>query len=165
MSELEAMVTMETLTFSELFLRIALATFFGFVIGFDRDRKDKPIDFRAYIIVCIATCVIGIMGMEMIEIYSDQNGGFGMDIGKIISGVMTGIGFLGAGAIIHSGDTKVIGTATGASIWAAGAMGLALGFGLYVLATVCFLTLTIILVFGGWWMKRSSIGRKDNGEV
>lgn len=164
MSDFETMFTMETLSFSELFLRIGLATFFGFVIGFDRDRKDKPIDFRAYIIVCIATCVIAIMGMEMIEIYSHGNGSLAMDIGKIISGVMTGIGFLGAGAIIHSGDTKVIGTATGASIWAAGAMGLALGFGLYVLATVCFLALTFVLVFGGWWMKRSPIDRADKVE-
>ena len=73
---------------------------------------------------------------------------------RIVQGVLTGIGFLGAGAIIQPGDdTKVIGTATGASIWAAGSMGLMLGFGLYVLALMGFAVLLLILVLFGYLKK------------
>jgi putative Mg2+ transporter-C (MgtC) family protein len=163
MDFLEQYYNLETLGLGELCFRFFLAIAFGFVIGFDRDVKDKPIDFRAYMIVCVATCVTALIGQELFVTYSNSNIGTGVDMGKIVSGVMTGIGFLGAGAIIHSGDTKIIGTATGASIWASGAMGLAIGFGLYVLSFICFLSLLLILVVGGWWMK-PAIGRKDNGE-
>jgi putative Mg2+ transporter-C (MgtC) family protein len=69
---------------------------------------------------------------------------------QVISGVLTGIGFLGAGAIIRSRDSaQVIGTATGASIWASGGMGLALGFGFYMLALISFVTIfSVLFLFG-----------------
>ncbi len=72
-----------------------------------------------------------------------------LDLGKIIAGVLTGIGFLGAGAIIKVEKTQIVGTATGASIWAAGGIGLCLGFGMYGLALIGFLAVVCILVLGG----------------
>ena len=72
-----------------------------------------------------------------------------MDLGKIIEGTMTGIGFLGAGAIIKVEKDKVVGTATGASIWASGGLGLCLGFGMYGLALLAFLGIATILIIGG----------------
>ena len=145
-------------------MRIALALLFGFVLGYERDKKDKPIDFRAFMIVCVATCIIAIMGQELYSVYDGPNTMPPVDMAKIIAGVLTGIGFLGAGAIIHSGDTKIIGTATGASIWASGAIGLAIGFGLYGLAVAAFIAVAIVLVIGGIWMEKV-IGREDNGEI
>lgn len=155
---------LETIGFAELSLRIALALLFGFVLGYERDKKDKPIDFRAFMIVCVATCIIAIMGQELYSVYDGPNTMPPVDMAKIIAGVLTGIGFLGAGAIIHSGDTKIIGTATGASIWASGAIGLAIGFGLYGLAVAAFIAVAIVLVIGGIWMEKV-IGREDNGEI
>ncbi len=134
----------------EVIFRVLLAAMFGFVLGYDRDSKDKPIDFRAYMIVCTTTCLLAIMAVELQEDFADEAKEFiSLDFGKIISGVLTGIGFLGAGAIMKRENDNIVGTATGASIWAAGAMGLILGFGLYGLAFVAFFTIALILIVGG----------------
>lgn len=129
----------------DVILRLALAAFFGLFIGLDRDNKDKPVDFRVYIIVAMTTTVVTIMAQEIGSHFNQNENFLSLDLGKIIAGVLTGIGFLGAGAIIKVSNDQVIGTATGASIWAAGGMGLCLGFGLYGLAIVLFVSLAITL--------------------
>ena len=139
--------TLNTLTYSELFIRIFLAGFFGCFLGIDRDIKGKPVDFRAYMIVCISTCLVAILGGELFETYSTTSDGFvSLDLGKIIAGALTGIGFLGAGAIIkNSNEQKVVGTTTGAGIWASSIIGLCLGFGQYILAFAGFAAIAAIL--------------------
>ena len=148
------------LTWSELLLRIFLAMAFGMLLGLDRDIKNKPIDFRAYMIVCVTSCVVAILGQELYAEFSQAEEIISIDLGKIIAGVLTGIGFLGAGAIIHQDDNRVVGTATGASIWAAGGIGLALGFGYYNLALAAFIAIGIILVGGGIFMAKFQ-GKND----
>lgn len=147
--------SLNTLSAQELITRIGLAMAFGFVIGLDRDTKNKPIDYRAYMLVAITTCIIAILGQELnIEYINSPNKDFiSLDLGKIISGALTGIGFLGAGAIIKRDDNSVIGSATGASIWASGGIGLALGFGFYNLAFITFIAISLILIGGGLFMK------------
>lgn len=136
--------------FQECIIRCALALTFGMMIGYERDSKKKPIDFRAYMIVALTTCIIAILGQELYGDYNNaQNTIATMDLGKIIEGTMTGIGFLGAGAIIKVEKDKVVGTATGASIWASGGLGLCLGFGMYGLALLAFLGIATILIIGG----------------
>lgn len=143
-------------------LRLALAALFGLFIGLDRDNKNKPVDFRVYIIVAITTTVVTIMAQEINSHYASTEQFLSLDLGKIIAGVLTGIGFLGAGAIIKVSDDKVIGTATGASIWAAGGMGLCLGFGLYGLAILLFASLAITLYVVG--TVASKIRKNTNAE-
>jgi putative Mg2+ transporter-C (MgtC) family protein len=123
------------------------------ILGLDRDRKNKPIDFRAYMIVALASCTVAMLGQEIYIEFSKSTQYSVIDLGKIISGTLTGIGFLGAGAIIQQGDRKVVGTATGASIWAAGGIGLTIGFGFYVLAIIAFVGVAAILILGGHYMK------------
>ncbi|MEM7651500.1 MAG: MgtC/SapB family protein [Pseudomonadota bacterium] len=144
----------------ELLLRVGLAMLFGLVLGLDRDNKNKPIDFRAYMIVAVTTCIIAILGQELSAEFIESNDVVSLDLAKIISGVLTGIGFLGAGAIIHRSDDRVVGTATGASIWAAGGIGLALGFGFYGLAVIAFLAIGLILIGGGACMAKFQ-GKSD----
>ena len=79
---------------------------------------------------------------------------FSLDLGKIIAGALTGIGFLGAGAIIKREGDQIVGTATGASIWAAGGLGLTIGFGAYGLAIMGFITIYLILLVGGYFMPQ-----------
>lgn len=134
-----------SMSFQELALRLILAVIFGLVIGLDRDNKDKPVDFRVYVIIVTATTVLAIMALELSFYYNNDDKFLSLDLGKIIAGVLTGIGFLGAGAIIKVDDKQVIGTTTGASIWACGALGLCLGFGMYGLAVALFVTLAITL--------------------
>lgn len=141
-------------TWQDLILRISLAMVFGLILGWDRDRKNKPIDFRAYMIVCVTSCIIAMMAQELNYDFSHKENIIGLDLGKIISGVLTGIGFLGAGAIIKRENNQIVGTATGASIWAAGGIGLALGFGAYGLALAGFIAIAGILTIGGFCMEK-----------
>lgn len=150
-------------SWGEVIIRVIMAMLFGLVIGWDRDCKNKPIDFRAYMIVCTTTCIVAMMAQEVHNDFSGAEGGIVMDLGKIISGVLTGIGFLGAGAIIKR-DEQVVGTATGASIWASGGIGLALGFGAYGLALVGFAAISGVLIFGGMCMKKFN-GQEDKEEI
>ncbi len=141
---------MNMFSWPDIILRVVLAALFGLFIGLDRDSKDKPVDFRVYIIVAMTTTVITIMAQEINSYYASNEQFLSLDLGKIIAGVLTGIGFLGAGAIIHKReDDRVVGTATGASIWAAGGMGLCLGFGQYGLAIVLFVLLGLTLFIVG----------------
>lgn len=125
-----------------------MAAFFGCLLGLERDTKGKPIDFRAFMIVCVATCIVAILGQELYHDYStQQNSGFiSLDLGKIIAGALTGIGFLGAGAIIKDHDHQnVVGTATGAGIWGSAIIGLCLGFGQIILALSGFIIIGLTL--------------------
>ncbi len=137
----------------ETFLRVFFALSFGVVLGLERDSKNKPIDFRAYMIVAVTACICAIMGQELYSDYSQASDVVSIDLGKIISGVLTGIGFLGAGAIIKVEKDQIVGTATGASIWAAGGIGLCLGFGMYGLAGIGFIAIAFILIVGGFLGK------------
>lgn len=145
---------MDAVGLVETMIRVVLAMGFGFLLGMERDRKNKPIDFRAYMIVAVTTCLVAILGQEIYSDYASANGVVSMDLGKIIAGTLTGIGFLGAGAIIKVEGDQVVGTATGASIWASGGIGLCLGFGMYGLAVIGFAAIAITLVAGGYFTKK-----------
>ena len=118
-------------------------------------------DFRAYIIIAISTCGIAIFTQELIHMYEDSSEVISIGIGKIIAGVLTGIGFLGAGAIIHIDDNRVVGTATGASIWASAGIGLIVGFGFLALSAFMFAAMALTLIVGGKCLKTFQ-GRSDH---
>lgn len=138
----------------EMIIRVFLACFFGMIFGIEREHKNKPINFRAFMIVAMVSCTVAILGQELAYEFSSVTDGASMDLGKIIAGTLTGIGFLGAGAIMKVEDNRLVGTATGASVWAAGGIGLTLGFGYYALAFTAFIALTMILVIGGKYMNK-----------
>jgi putative Mg2+ transporter-C (MgtC) family protein len=144
-------LTLVSLTIEEAFLRVVIAVMAGLVIGLDRDLKNKPVNFRAYMIVAGTACAVAILSAEL-ALREDMT----IDIGKSIAGVMTGIGFLGAGAIIHRSGTNVVGTATGASIWAAGGIGLTAGFGIYGLFLTFSVAVAAILIISGLLMPHLS---------
>ena len=147
-------LTLLTVSWPEAILRVFLTCFFGFLLGFDRSRKNKPVDFRVYMIVALTTCLLAMMGHELALIHKGASDTIELGILRIAQGVLTGIGFLGAGAIMKSdNNNQVVGTATGASIWAAGCMGLMLGFGLYGLSILGFSVLVIILIVFGFLKK------------
>lgn len=134
-----------TTSYQEIFVRVALACVFGFVLGFNRAKEGKPLGYRVYIIVCVTTCLLALMAVEMKTFLAEDL--VTLDIGKIISGVLTGIGFLGAGAIMKKDDDQILGTTTGACIWGAGGLGLLVGFGYYPLALIGFAVLAFTMIF------------------
>lgn len=155
------LLVLNNLDWIDAIARLILALLFGFIIGYDRNSKNKTVDFRVYMIVASTTCLLAIMGQELTTIYHEKNESIELGLLRIVQGVLTGIGFLGAGAIVKSSDGKmVIGTATGASIWGAGSMGLMLGFGMYGLALLGFGVLIFILIFCGM-LKKPLFDEKD----
>lgn len=146
-----------TIALYEVVLRIGFAGGLALALGLERDSKNKPMDFRAFVIVAVVACMIAIMAQEIYAEYRSAHDTVQLDFMAIISGVLTGIGFLGAGAILRSDAGHVVGTATGASIWAAGGIGLTLGFGFYVLAAVSFLTIFGLMLISGVLMRRSDV--------
>ncbi len=153
--------SLQTLTLIELLFHVGLAAVLGCLLGLDRDLKNKPIDFRAYMIVCVSTCLVAILGQELYATYAQEDNFVSLDLGKIISGVLTGIGFLGAGAILRDkSDNRIVGTATGASIWGASIIGLCIGFGYITIAIIGFLSIFIILI-GIGYSRYLIEGKKD----
>lgn len=110
----------------ELIGRIILAFILGGVIGFERERFDKPAGLRTHILVSIGSAQFTILSFYAFP---------GSDPSRIAAYVVAGIGFIGAGAIIQARD-RVIGVTTAASLWVAAAVGMAVGIGFYLLSIV-----------------------------
>lgn len=151
---IDTIIQLQSISLIEVIIRMALAMMFAFALGAERDHNNKPIGFRTYMIVTITTCMLTIMSQELVYISQDQGQSLTVDMTKLISGIMTGIGFLGAGAIIKVNNSKIIGSATGASIWASAAVGICLGFGLYGLAIITFITIFATLYIGEWFKNK-----------
>ncbi len=118
----------------EMVLRLLLATALGAAIGYQRERAGKPAGLRTHILICVGAAIFTVT-----SIY-----GFGAaDTARVAAGVVAGIGFLGAGAIIRGGEGIVAGLTTAATIWAVAGIGLAAGAGLYLVSAV---TAAIILI-------------------
>ncbi len=116
----------------QVLFRLILATILGGIVGFERERHEKAAGFRTHILVCIGSCLIMLTSMHMFDIYK---GTAALDPARIAAGVVTGIGFLGAGTIIRFGAT-VRGLTTAASLWAIAGVGLAVGSGFYWAAII-----------------------------
>ena len=131
------------ISWMEALLRLGLSMFLPLLIGIDRFIRGKPIDFRPFMIVALAACALSLTIMEL----GARNTGPQVDLGlsRVFSGVITGIGFLGAGAMFRQ-DSYVKGAGSAASIWAAGAIGLICGVGLLWLAGLLAGGVLIVLI-------------------
>ena len=118
-------------------IRLVLAAFFGGVVGYQRERSEKPAGFRTHVLVCMSSALL--MFISYYPFFDMGNA----DPSRIAAGAITGIGFWGAGAIISQGGI-VKGLTTAAGIWAMAAIGLAVGVGLYIPASIG--TILILLV-------------------
>jgi putative Mg2+ transporter-C (MgtC) family protein len=122
----------------DLVWRLLLATVLGAAVGFEREYRQKPAGLRTNILIALGSALFTILSIAM-----------GHDSGtadRIAAQIVTGIGFLGGGAILRSGNT-VHGMTTAATIWVNAAIGVAAGMGQYALATVtAALTLIVLAV-------------------
>ncbi len=116
-------------------IRLILALLFGAVIGWERERKGRPAGLRTHMLVSIGAAGFTLVALEISGASIAAGIKPPFDPGRIISTIVGGIGFLGAGAILHSRH-RVHGLTTAASIWAVAAIGIACGCGLYALAVI-----------------------------
>ena len=109
-------------------LRVLLAVVLGAIIGYQRERAGKPAGLRTHTLICMGAALFTVASLY----------GFGplSDPSRVAAGVVAGIGFLGAGAIMHREGGMVEGLTTAATIWAVAGIGLAAGAGLYVASAV-----------------------------
>ena len=130
---LTALDPLRQLNFASLLFRLALAMFFGGMIGMERERKRRPAGFRTYMLVCLGATLAAIVSqynfiMLNTTFYETMKEvGRTTDVSRIGAKVIGGIGFLGAGTVIVTGRQEVKGLTTAAGLWASACMGLAIG--------------------------------------
>ena len=112
----------------EMVLRLLLAAALGAMIGYQRTRAGKPAGLRDYTLICVGAALFTVASLYGFSAVADP--------ARIAAGIVTGIGFLGAGAIIRREQGVVAGLTTAATIWVVAAIGLAAGAGLYVVSAV-----------------------------
>ncbi len=131
----------------EMVLRLLAALAAGSMIGYERTYHGRPAGFRTHALVCMASCLL--MLVTVFEDHWVRNGGvsYSIDPTRMAQGIMTGIGFLGAGVIIKEGLT-VRGLTTAASVWITAAIGVLAGIGFYMpMILSVLLTLGVLSVF------------------
>lgn len=125
-------------------IRLLAACFLGGIIGFEREySKHKPAGFRTHILVSMGSCLVMLISQFAIIAYQGVSD---IDPTRIGAQVVSGIGFLGAGAIIRHG-VSVKGITTAASIWAVACVGLACGIGFYIGAVIATLFIWAVLIY------------------
>ncbi len=121
-------------------IRLTLAAVIGGLIGADRERSTRSAGFRTHSLVCLGAALVMVMSDYM---YSNEN--LLSDISRMGAQVISGIGFLGAGAIISAGNSKIRGLTTAAALWTCACIGLAVGIGFYSGALIsCVITLLLL---------------------
>ena len=124
-------------------LHLAAAYAFAFPIGWDREEESRSAGLRTFPLVAIASCGFVLIAVEVLGRTSQAHT-------HILQGLITGIGFVGGGAILKQGG-RASGTATAASLWNTGIAGAAVGYGYYdigfVLCLINFLTLRLLTPF------------------
>jgi putative Mg2+ transporter-C (MgtC) family protein len=124
----------------DIIIPCVLAMIFGGLIGFQRERHERPAGLRTHALVCLGATVFTLVS------YLGFSSSAGLDSTRIAAGVVTGIGFIGAGVIFRQG-ILVKGVTTAASIWIVAAIGLALGTKLYYLSIISTILGFLILSF------------------
>ena len=131
-----------------LFLfRVVLAMILGGILGWQRERRGKWAGLRTYALVSGGSALFTILSVVS----------FGSDTARVAAQIVTGIGFLGAGTILHK-ENKVEGLTTAAGLWMVAAVGMATGLELYILASVSSLLALLIFIFDG----RKIVFNKDD---
>lgn len=130
------------ITSASAIFRLGLSLVLGCIVGFERKRKGQIAGVRTFALISMGATLAMIISIYVPQEYMDAKSG---DPGRIAAQVVTGIGFLGAGAIIHM-KGAVKGLTTAAGIWIVAAIGLTVGVGMYMLAIVATLLILFVLV-------------------
>src|SRR5688572_19631756 len=124
-------------------LRLILAAALGGMIGLEREASGKPAGFRTNLLICLGAALI-----TEVSYFVSQGGGANADPGRIAAQIVSGIGFLGAGSILHSRG-GVTGLTTAATLWVVAAIGMAVGARAYLAAiVVTSLVMLALMVLG-----------------
>lgn len=147
----------------DIVLRLFVALALGMIIGTERVWAHKTAGIRTYALVSMGSALFVIISNEMVKYYA---GFAGMNPLMIVSQIVVGIGFIGAG-IIFNKDSKLVGLTTATGLWVAAGIGMATGLGLFniaIVATILTLFIFVVLWFIEKIIKRSKYYQEDNIE-
>lgn len=155
-------MTATNLTIADFALRLGLALLYGGIIGLNRDLHHKRAGLRTFGLVALGTAgmTLGMIGSAAGDV---------ANVSRVVQGILTGIGFLGAGVILHRPDSgRTTGLTTAAAIWFTAALAVLCGFGELVLSAVLF-GIAFLLLLGGRrveevaerWFSRSPAAKDD----
>jgi len=144
MTSLELLYPSSAVAFLEVPFRLVLAAALAALLGWDREDQDRPAGIRTYMLVALAASVFTVLTFEIYETARTGQPTGTSDPIRIIEAVTAGVAFLAAGTIIQ-GRSSVVGLTTGAGMWMAGALGVAIGAGHYALGILAALLAFIIL--------------------
>lgn len=126
----------------QIIIRMLVAFVLSMLFGLERQVSKKPTGFGTFTFVTVGATVLTIIAQDISDTPI-----------SLFGAIVTGIGFLGAGAIIKGGDKKVAGITTAASIWAFAALGIAVGIGLYTLALIFYILMGIIILIDHYFER------------
>ena len=142
----------------ELFLRLVLSCILGGIIGYERQSRRKSAGLRTNVLVCLGACLIMVLSQAL---YENVEGRTNADPARLAAQVVSGIGFLGAGAIMKEG-LSVTGLTTAACLWVVAGVGLAVGSGFYsgalMTTALVFVTLGSLSRLDDWVDHEKNIG-------
>lgn len=147
----------------ELILKLFLSSLFAGFLGFEREKIGRSAGIRTFAMVSLGSVLYTILSQKLFNDFliavnnTTVASSLGFDPSRILSQIIVGVGFLGAGVIIHQGQ-KVVGLTTAASLWVSAGIGAAIGMGFYLEAfiTACF---AMIILHGVRYLTK-----KDEGE-
>lgn len=141
--------------------RMLLSMALGVVIGAERKRKGQIAGIRTFSLITMGACLAMLLSIYVPQEYMGLKNG---DPGRIAAQVITGIGFLGGGAIIRA-KGSVKGLTTAAGIWISAIIGMTVGIGMYVVAVGSTLLILIVLVIFDWYEHWQSVGQESRALI
>src|SRR5262245_8021725 len=137
----------------DIVLRLGSAVLTGAAIGINRDLANKPIGMRTLGLVALGAAVVALAGTHIDGIATNPDA-LSRVVQGIIQGVMAGIGFIGAGVILHDTEARrVEGLPTAATVWMTAALGIACGLAAWTTVGLA-VVLALLLLYAGIWVER-----------
>jgi putative Mg2+ transporter-C (MgtC) family protein len=154
-----------SVTHFEMYLRIMMSAFVGFIIGLDRETKNKPAGIKTFMYVCVSSALLTIISIYSVEQYSSETNRTMMDPMRLAAQIVAGLGFLGAGVILKDGF-QVKGLTSAAMILFVGGVGIGIGAGFYGLIVFTVLISMVVARMGNYIesnrLARSKLVQSEN---
>ncbi|MCX8956783.1 MgtC/SapB family protein [Erwinia psidii] len=115
-------------------IKFSASFILGAVIGWERESKNKPVGIKTCIIISVASCLLTQVSIQSAEYYAEMSSNIRTDPMRLAAQVISGVGFLGAGVIMHKQDDGISGLTTAAIVWASAGVGIACGSAFYLYA-------------------------------
>lgn len=122
----------QSLLYGETIVKFLAAFLFGGIIGWERETKNKPVGIKTCIIISVASCLLTQVSIQSAEHYAELSMNIRTDPMRLAAQIISGVGFLGAGVILHRRDDGISGLTTAAIVWASAGIGIASGAGFYL---------------------------------